>query len=532
MRAMSHEEPQRLTRFRHGPHVWLVAPGERRFLFSQAKPGQLRQAPMTRVKQSRAKLVYRLKMDGPRGPRTLYLKSYLTGNYFWRQFKYMFRASPAMVEWRLAQRLSKRGVPIAPHLAVGETRFLATLQESTLITEGLPGWDTIADFLDGRGGGRPGTVEPVLRRTFACELGKFIRLLHDRGVLQVDLHGSNILMRLAAGRPEFRLVDLDGILVRRRVSWAERFANLVTLHIYFARRCSRADRLRFLRAYLGADPAARLPKLARRIESVAARALKFYRRDRAQRCLKINRDFGLLKGAGLIWHARRALFNTEAEVLIENPNRLLTQPRVLIKNSASSTVGRYRGFILKRTNPKKPLNRLKDLFRPSRARDAYLKAYHLELCGIPTPKAVACADWRTVGFLQHSYLITQEIAGASALDQFAREHPELPLTARRGLLRRLAGLVAALHDAGFSHRDMKAQNILVGPAPEHALYLIDLDGLNDVGELSARRVLKDLGRLDPSAGDLLGAGPAERLRFFAAYRRALRDRRLRAALGA
>lgn len=531
MRPMSDEDPKRFTRFRHGPRVWLVAPGERRFLFSQAKPGQVRQAPMTRVKQSRAKVVYRMKMDGPQGPRTIYLKSYLTGNYFWRQFKYAFRASPAMEEWRLALRLSKRGVPIAPHLAVGETRFLTTLQEATLITEGLSGWETIADFLDGHGGGRPGAVEPGLRRTFASELGKFVRLLHDRGVLQVDLHGSNILMRLAAGRPEFRLVDLDGIIVHRRVPWSERVANLITLHIYFARRCSRADRLRFLRAYLGEDKASRLPKLGRRIEDVAARALKFYRRDRAQRCLKNNRDFGLLKGAGLVWHARRDLFNTESEVIIENPNRLLAQPRVLIKNSASSTVGRYMGFILKRTNPKKTLNWIKDLFRPSRARDAYLKAYQLELCGISTPKAVACADWRNFGFLQHSYLLTQEIAGASALDQFARANPKLPLAARRDLLRRLARLVAALHDAGFSHRDMKAQNILVGPAPEHKLYLIDLDGLNDLGELSARRVSKDLARLDRAAGELLGAGPRERLRFFAEYRRALRDRRLRAALG-
>ncbi|MBI5395354.1 MAG: hypothetical protein HZA91_08685 [Verrucomicrobia bacterium] len=527
---MSDEGSQRIVRFRHGPRVWLVAPGERRFLFSQAKPGQIRQAPMTRVKQSRAKVVYRMKMEGAQGPRTIYLKSYLTGNYFWRQLKYAFRASPAMEEWRLARRLSARGVPIAPHLAVGETRFLRTLQEATLVTEGLSGWETISDFLAGHGGGRTRAVAPGLRQAFARELGKFVRLLHDRGVLQVDLHGSNILMRVMGGRPEFRLVDLDGIIVHRLVPRSERFANLVTLHIYFTLCSSRADRLRFLRAYLGDDKASRLPKLSRRIESVAARAVKFYHRERAQRCLKNNRDFGLLKGAGLVWRARRDPFNTEAEVVIENPNRLLTQPRVLIKDSPSSTVGHYMGFIIKRTNPKKLLNWIKDLLRPSRAHEAYLKAYQLELCEIPTPTAVAYADWRSFGFLRHSYLVTVEVAGASALDQFVKANPALPLAARRDLSRRLARLVASLHDAGFSHRDMKAQNILVGPAPERKLYLIDLDGLNDAGELPAGRALKDLARLDRSARELLGSSPRERLRFFAEYRRALRDRRLRAAL--
>ena len=530
MRPMSEEGSKRIVRVRHGPHSWLVAPGERRFLFSQQKPGQIRQAPMTCVKQSRAKVVYRMKMDGPQGPRTIYLKSYLTGNYFWRQFKYAFRTSPAMAEWRLARRLSARGVPIAPHLAVGETRFLRTLQEASLITEGLPGWETISDFLAGHGEGRMRAVEPGLRQAFARELGKFVRLLHDRGVLQVDLHGSNILMRVVSGQPEFRLVDLDGIIVHRRVPWSGRVANLITLHIYFALHSSRADRLRFLCAYLGDDKAARLPKLSRRIESVAARAVKFSRRERALRCLKINRDFGRLKGAGLVWHGRRDLFNTEAEVVIENPNRLLTQPRVLIKDSPSSTVGHCMGFIIKRTNPKKLLNWIKDLFRPSRARDAYLKAYQLELCEIPTPKAVAYADWRHLGFLRHSYLITVEVAGAKTLDQFVRANPQMPLAGRRDLIRRLARLVASLHDAGFSHRDMKVLNILVGSEPERKLYVIDLDGLNDVGEISPRRVLKDLARLDRTAREMLDCGPHERLRFFVEYRRALRDGRLRGAL--
>ncbi len=531
MRAMSDDGAQQIMRVRHGLQQWRVAAGERRFLFSQQQPGRIRQAPMTRVKQSRAKVVYRMKMDGPDGPRTIYLKSYLIGNYFWRQLKYAFCTSPAMEEWRLARRLTARGVPIAPHLAVGETRFMRTLQEATLITEGLSGWETIADFLEGHGGGRPGAMGPRLRQAFAGELGKFVRLLHDRGVLQVDLHGSNILMRVAAtGRPEFRLVDLDGIIVHHCVPWSERVSNLLTLHIYFALSSSSTDRLRFLRAYLGEDQAARLPRLSRRIEDLAVRCVKFARRERALRCLKINRDFGVARGAGLLWHVRRGLFNAETEVIIEGPNRLLTRPRVLIKDARSSTVGHYMGFILKRANPSRLLTRVKDLFRRSRAREACVKAYQLELCEIPTPKAVAYADWRTLGFLRHSYLVSVELTGACALHQFLQDNRELPLAARRDLLRRLARLVAALHDAGFSHRDMKTQNILVGPAPERKIHLIDLDGLADVGELPASRARKDLARLDRAACEAIGCGLRERLRFFVEYRRALRDRRLRAAL--
>jgi tRNA A-37 threonylcarbamoyl transferase component Bud32 len=378
---------------------------------------------------------------------------------------------------------------------------------------------------------KAGVITPAQRQALAVELGRFVRLLHDRGVLQVDLHGSNLLMRVpASGRPEFRLVDLDGIKLHRFVRWPDRVANLITLHVYLATRSTRADRLRFLRAYLGEGDAERLPALARRIESASGNALKNYRRERAERCLKVNRDFTRTRGAGLRWQTRRSVPRADLEMLIDSPNRTLANKDLLIKNSPSSTVGRTQGFVLKRFNHKKFFNWFKDLFRPSRAQEAFLKAYHLELCGIPTPVAVGFAEERSAGFLSRSYLITREVPGALHIEQLLQRHPKLPLAERRDLLRRMARLVASLHDAGFSHRDLKHQNILIGQAPERRLYLIDLDGLNDVGDVSASRALRDLQRLDRSARDGVGISQRERLRFYAEYRRALRDRRLREAL--
>ena len=193
---MSSDKSEKIIRFRAGRHRWRVLVSERQYLFSREKVGQIRQSPMTRIKQSRAKVVYRMKMGGPNGQRAIYLKSYLIRNYFWRPFKYLFRTSPAMMEWRLAQELVKRDVPIARHLAVGETRYRGFLLEATLVTEGLVDFEDIEDFFQKQYDSRVSDVPAHLRRSFARELGKFLRLVHDRGVLQVDLHPANIMVRV------------------------------------------------------------------------------------------------------------------------------------------------------------------------------------------------------------------------------------------------------------------------------------------------------------------------------------------------
>ncbi|MCX7825278.1 MAG: lipopolysaccharide kinase InaA family protein [Verrucomicrobiae bacterium] len=529
---MSSGEPEQIIRFSAGRHRWRVLAGERAYLFSRERSGQIRQAPMTRIKQSRAKVVYRMKLDGPSGPRSVYLKSYLMRHYFWRPLKYLFRTSPAMAEWRLAQELAQRGVPIARHLAVGETRYRGLLLEATLVTEGLTGFDDIEGVVQKQYGGCIGAAPAPLRRRFARELGKFVRLLHDRGVLQVDLHPANIMVRVGHnGVPEFRLVDLDGIELHRRLSRSQRMANLVTLNNYFGPRTNRTDRLRFLRAYLGDDNATRLPQLAREIERDSEQALKQYRRARAERCLKSNRDFAIRRAGGLTWHVRRSALNCGLETVLESADRLVEQRGAQIKDSRSATIARAQGYFIKRTNPGKLANWFKDIFRPSRAQQAFLRAYHLELCGIPTPTAVACGDLRTLGFLHHSYLVTVDVPLALDLSQIVLRKVPLTLTERRRMLRDLAQLIAKLHDCGFSHRDLKVQNILAGPPPRRPLYLIDLDGLSDVDRVTPQRARKDLARLDRGAREVLLAGPRERLRFFVEYRRALRDRRLRAAFG-
>ena len=161
------------------------------------------------IKESPAKIVTLLTAGGI----AVYVKRYRHRAVALRPLKFFFKASQARREWRLAQQLETLGVPTVRHLALGERWTWAGLQESVLITESFAGQP-----LDPASGLAP---QAVLA---------FVGQLHDRGVLQHDLHPGNILRNPATG--EMRLVDLHGIEIKPQLSAAERAANLAYLGIH------------------------------------------------------------------------------------------------------------------------------------------------------------------------------------------------------------------------------------------------------------------------------------------------------------
>jgi hypothetical protein len=143
---------------------------------------------------------------------------------------------------------------------------------------------------------------------------------------------------------------------------------------------------------------------------------------------------------------RFPLLNDDAKKILERPDDFLSRKNALLKNGRSSTVGAGDGFVLKRYNFRKWGNLFKDLFRHSKARKNFLKAYHLELAGIPTARPVATADARAV-FLLRSYFLMEEIRDAAPLQKCPADDLEI--------IRNVAQLLARLHNEGFCHRDLK-----------------------------------------------------------------------------
>ena len=393
-----------------------------------------RAQPVTVVKDDRAKFVARYEIHG----RAFYVKRYRHGAFALRPAKFFFKPSQAAQEWRLAEALEKRGVPVVRHLALGEHWTARGSVESVLITEAFDGVP----------------VEPRHGKFFPALLA-LVDLLARAGVAHDDFHPANLLLQETTG--EIRLIDLYGA----RLAATEP-----------------AEQIRdTLLAQLGIS--LRLPgnaEAARRAHDLRKQKLA----DRARRCLKSNRDFTRRQFGKLSWQLRRASLTPEVEAVLRNPKDFFARARVL-KNGRSSTVGAADGLVLKRNNFKKPLNLVKDLLRGSRGRRDFLKGYHLELCGLATARVLATAEERVLGVPARSFVLMEEITHAT---NAAR-------ATTRGLVE-MARLIAHLHEEGFTHRDLKAANLLF--TAEGAPHLIDLDGLNFVNVVTTAEAAANLRR--------------------------------------
>jgi tRNA A-37 threonylcarbamoyl transferase component Bud32 len=431
--------------------------------FAPCLDSLLRSEPAQVLKDDRAKFVARHDVNG----RAFYVKRYRHGAFPFRPWKFYFKPSQARQEWSLAAEFEKRGLHVVRHVALGERWSARGLMESVLVTEGFPGVP-----LESR------------HAAFFPAVADFVRAMAKARVAHNDFHPANLLLQESSG--EVRLIDLYGARI------SEREAADVLEKDLLAQLCISLP----------------LPVSAEmRKAGAALRRSKLS--ERARRCLKDNRDFTARKLGRFKWQLRRAALRPQVEAVLRDPDGFLAGAKEL-KAGRSSTVGAANGLVLKRNNFKKLFNPVKDLFRGSRGRRDYLKAYHLELCGIPTARVIATGDQRVLGLPIRSFVLMEEISQAIDAGQ-----------ADDSSLRKLAPLLARLHEEGFTHRDLKETNLLfdAGGAP----HLIDLDGLRFLGDVSPSEAAANLRRL---AEGLAAAGKLTRRNTIAFLLQYCRQRKL------
>jgi len=447
--------------FEHESIRWEAQPGTTEIL------KEILISPGTPIKVSPAKSVTRHTVHD----RDYYVKRYRHDAIPFRRFKYAVRATQARGEWELAHELDRRLVPAVRHLALGERVSFLGVRESILVTEGFAGQPL---------GQAPGVDPAVVLR--------FVERMHEAGVVQEDLHPGNLLVRLDP--LEICLVDLRGIRLTDSVSPAERARNLARLCVSFPLPVSDAVR----------HESARL-----------RRGLLF---KRSRRCLRRNGEFAPVWFGCLRWWVRRPLPDGETTRILENPDQFLAERAELLKRGRSTSVGRSNGLVLKRHNLHKAGNVLKDLFRASKARRSYRKAYHLELLGIPTARVIATADRRAAGLLLRSYFLMHEVPGARQLGAILAMNGRVD----RRLVWEAGELIGRLHDEGLSHRDLKETNLVADDRGR--LHLLDLNGLQFLDVVPDRRAAADLARLARGIDRFPSVQAGDRAAFLRRYCRA------------
>ena len=417
------------------------------------------------IKTSPAKSVTRHRVEN----RVYFIKRYRHDAIPLRSLKFLVKPSQARQEWKLAQALADRGIPTVTHLAFGERKTWRGVRESVLLTEGFDGLP----------------LEET-RNVDPHSVLEFVRRMHEAGVLQQDLHPGNLLVNSATR--EIRLVDLHGTIVRNCLVAAEREQNLARLAVSFP-----------------------LP-LDKSILELSAGIGRNLRYERSRRCLRHNREFAPWRSGPWKGWVRQPNLTEAARKILSDPDAFLASKGArLLKAGRSSTVGAGSGLVLKRYNFRKLGNALKDLFRQSKARRSYRRAYHLELAGVPTARIVATVDRRCCGFLLRSCVLMEEIAGAQELGAYLQQSGAISLH----LVHQAAELIGALHREGLSHRDLKESNIVLDETGR--LSLLDLDGLEFVDVLSEARAASDLERFARGVMKFEKAGRIHRMAFLRRY---------------
>jgi len=190
---------------------------------------------------------------------------------------------------------------------------------------------------------------------------------------------------------------------------------------------------------------------------------------------------------------REPYFKNTIERIVHEPDAFLRDPKLIYKDHSLATIARVpatvgdeRAFVVRRLNYGRPIHRLRDLFRSSRARRAFDHGLQLERAGIRTPRVVAMGEWRRLRWPMKAYLVTEVVRGAISVIRYFHRNA---IPSRR-VVYNIADLIAGLHRAGFSHRDLKGTNILLDN--ELTPWLIDLDGVRYLRNISTDRAVRDL----------------------------------------
>ncbi len=151
-----------------------------------------------------------------------------------------------------------------------------------------------------------------------------------------------------------------------------------------------------------------------------------------------------------------------------------------------------RPLVFKRFNWRKWYAPLADVSRGTRAARAFRLSLALDATGVPTAPVEAFGEQLFGGMPMRSCLIMRYVDQARTLTALMRDGAAQDVDAA---LARAADMIAAMHEAGFGHRDLKSQNLLVSSASPTDLTLVDLDGLRYVGTVARARRAKNLARL-------------------------------------
>lgn len=530
-------------------------------IYDWSQPASLPEAVL--VKENYQRQVWRATIDGL----SYYIKCYLRTGRLWR-IKRWIRGAMCLKEWQVAKYAAGHGVACIQPVAYAVSTDAKSRLDSLLVTRAVKNSQTLDEhwlaLTAGEGAERRQAAVAQLEDAVAALLAK----AHHAGIAHADLHPGNMLVEVTGDCVAAVLVDLQSIRIGGTVSDRVAVHNLAQLNQWFRQNATLTQRMRLLRRYIahrqelagGGDLRWTGEQFKTWIEKLDRAAWKHSQKlwlSRDHRTLKTNKYYAQISlpdhwsghvflRSKRLWESSTVAgltFNADAwRKLLTNPldipRRLAEQTRP-IKNSRSGMVcrGKIRvgeheiDVVCKQHFRRKPLARIWDCWRDSRALRAWKISYALLHRMLPVAQPLAVLEQRIGPYLKANLLITEEIRPCMNLRMLLTTLlPTLTPTMRRAvklhLTTQLTTVLKRMQQRGFIHRDMKASNILVrnatpeglcGQVSELRLVLIDLDGLKPKRRPTEQDAIRAMARLSFSADLSPYVTLTDRVRFLRAY---------------
>ncbi len=226
----------------------------------------------------RERTTSRFVLDSATGETAFYIKRHYPASWKERIKPWLHGRRPilgARAEWDALWWFHELGIPTMQPVAYG-----AADSRSLLVTEALPPGRKVAHLLrEGIAAGDP------LRKRLLQTVARLARRMHAAGLHHQDFYATHLLVAAGPGdrrvdEPErVYVLDLGRVCRRRQLALRWIVKDLAQLY-HSTPQCSRLERLRFLRSYLGRPLSAADRKLMARIERKARRIARHTARHR------------------------------------------------------------------------------------------------------------------------------------------------------------------------------------------------------------------------------------------------------------
>ena len=519
------------------------------------------------VKGNRRRKVWRVQLD----ELAVFVKRYEAGGVL-RRGKWLFRSSPAAVEFENHRQVSAAGLGCPKGLAFAQKGPRGMGGASILITAAVSPAEPLDLYLNEHG------VDDEL----VSLLAEFVGRTHRSGLAHPDPHMGNFLVGVdSAGQRALFLTDLQKLhrilLARENKNGSQGIRggtnepadvltgaarrNVAKCYGAISYFMNGRQKKQFLTDYLAVVAADRIPpetavqEMLSEIEGIAWKASLHRWAKRDKQCRRNNKYFARIRLRGhwrgsVLLARRQPLHDSVASAsrftaeqwreTLANPLDLFSDPGLeQVKDSASSLVVRRRlevGGIwlevyckLARLRPE-AIMRLKPLwgsFRASRAQRAYERGFALLNRRIPAVLPLAWLDKQVGPYRRVAVLITEALPETVNLEEFLKERGhrggDFP---NHELLKDLAEMTAELAGSlirhGFIHGDFQPRNILLQQLDrKRRLVLTDLDTIGHIEPATMRDRLRLPMRMHLATKDWPNLNRTVRLRFLLRYLRTI-----------